>query len=115
MDNILAQSDSAGMWAHRDAEPKCGNKYSNACASSQSSLGSHEEHAEYLTDAGKTARVNLHYINCLGLEQLFEHHPVVRVLACGDTDTVRLQSFPDSRVPEDIIRRSRLLNEPENC
>jgi len=72
----------------------------------------HEEHAEHLADARETTRVDLADIYRLRLEQLLKHHPVVRVLARRDADSVCPERAPDRGVPEDIIRRRGLLNKP---
>ena len=73
----------------------------------------HEEYAEHLADARETTRVYLTDVYRLRLEQLLEHHPVMRVLARRDADSVRLERATDRSVPEDVIRSRRLLNEPE--
>ncbi len=52
------------------------------------------------------------YVDSLRLEQLLEHHTVVRMLASRYADTVRLEGFAYSSVSEDIIWGSRLLDEP---
>ena len=72
----------------------------------------HEEHAEHLADARETTRVDLTDIYRLRLEQLLEHHPVMRVLAGRDANPMCLERTPDRGVPQYIIGCRRLLNEP---
>lgn len=76
------------------------------------SLRGHEEHAEHLADAGQATRVNLADVYRVRLEELFEHYPVMRVLARRNANPMRLQRATDGRVSKDIVRRRRLLNEP---
>jgi len=76
------------------------------------SLCGHEEHAEHLADAGEATRVNLADVYRVRLEELFEHHPVMRVLARRNANPMRLQRATDGCVSKDIVRRRRFLNEP---
>lgn len=95
VDDILAEAYSACMRAHRYAK-----------------LGRHEQDAEDLTHARQPARVDLDHVDRLRLQQLLEDHPVVRVLARRNANPVWLQRLAHRRVPEDIVWRRRLLDEP---
>ena len=75
-------------------------------------LGRHQKDGEDLAHSTETTRVDLTYVDSLGLQELLEGHPVVGVLSGSNTDSVGLQLFPDGSVTESIIRGSRLLNEP---
>ena len=98
MDDILAQAHSACMRAHGDPE-----------------LGRHEQDAQDLAHARKSARIDLAHVDRLRLQELLEHHPVMRVLARRDADPVWLQCFADGRMPEDVVRCRRLFDEPVQC
>ena len=87
----LAQADAAGVRAHRHAE-----------------LGGEQEDGEVLVDATDPARVDLHDVDRLGLEQLLEDDPVLHVLAGRDPD--RTHGVADGAVAEDVVGRRRLLD-----
>jgi hypothetical protein len=76
------------------------------------SLCGHQEHAENLADACEATRVNLADIYRVRLEELFEQNPVMRMLARRNANSMRFQRAADGRVPKDIVRGRRLLNEP---
>jgi len=76
------------------------------------SLCGHEEHAEHLADAGEATRVDLADVYRVRLEELLEHHPVVRVLTRRDADSMLFQRATNGRVPKDVVRRRGLLDEP---
>jgi hypothetical protein len=59
----------------------------------------HEEHAENLADARETTRVDLTDIYRLRLEQLLEHHPIMRMLARRNADSMFLERTPDRSMP----------------
>ena len=75
-------------------------------------LCSHQENTENLAHAGKSAGVNLADVDGLRLQKLFEHHAIVRVLAGSDSNAIGLECLTDSSMPQDIIGRRGLLNEP---
>lgn len=95
MNDMLAQTHTPRMRAHRDAE-----------------LGGHQQNSENLTHTSKADGVYLADIDGFRLEKLLEDHPVVRVFTSGNADAVRFESLPNGSVTENIIRSSRLLNEP---
>jgi hypothetical protein len=72
----------------------------------------HEENTKHLTDARETTRIDLADIYRLCLEQLLKHHPIVRVFARRDANSMCLERAPDRGVPQYIIRSSGLLDEP---
>ena len=74
------------------------------------SLFCHEKHAEHLADASKTTRVDLADVYRVRLEELLEHHPIMRVLARRDADPMRFQPATDGRMSKDIVRRRWLLD-----
>ena len=73
----------------------------------------HEEYAEHLADARETTRIDLADIYRLRLEQLLEHHPIVRMLARRHADRMFLERASDRSVPQYIIWRRRLLDKPK--
>lgn len=76
------------------------------------SLCSHQQHTEDFADPRKSARVNLHDINGLCLQQLLEYHAIVRVFSCGHTDPMRLKSLPYRSMSQDVVGGRGLLDEP---
>jgi hypothetical protein len=97
--NMRAQFDHPGstrVWHYRNGE-----------------FGRQKEDREYLVDTTETASIQLHRIQRFGLQQLLEHNSVVDVFACSNTHTIWLEGSTNARVPEDIIRRCWLLNEPD--
>lgn len=93
--NVFTQTDTSSVRAHGNPE-----------------LSRHQKNGEDLAHSPETTRVNLTYVDRLGLQELLERHPVVGVLSGSNTNPVRLQLFPNRSVTESIIRGSRLLNEP---
>ena len=83
--HILAQSDAAGVRAHRNAI-----------------LRSHQNNRQILIHARHPAAIDLADINRSGLQQLLEHDAVVAVLA-GRNAGWR-DGAPYTRVPKDIVR-----------
>ena len=75
-------------------------------------LSGHKQNAQHFAHACESARVNLAHIDCFGLEQLLEHHPVVRVLPGRDADPVRLQCLANRGMAKDVVRCSGLLDKP---
>ena len=78
------------------------------------SLGSHQQHTQHLTDSCESACINLTNIDRVRLEQLLEHHTVMRMFPSRNTNSVRLECTPDRGMAKSIIWCRRLLNEPEN-
>ena len=86
MNSILAQSHTTGVRADGLAK-----------------LGGHKEHREHLANAGQTAGINLNDIYRVRLEELLEHHPIVRVFARGNAHAVGFQFAPDAGMTEDAV------------
>lgn len=97
MDNILAQTYAACMWAYQHAK-----------------FSGHEQDAEDFRYASQSARVDLRYVDGICLEQLLEHHPIVCMLPRGNTDVEGFESLSDRGMPQDIIWCSWLFDEPTN-
>lgn len=95
MNDIFAQPYTTSMRTNRHTE-----------------LRSHEQNAQDFIDTGKSTTVNLNDIDRVCLQQLFEDHSVVGVFAGSDADSVRLQSFTDGCVTENVVRSRRLLDKP---
>lgn len=95
MDDMLAQTHTPGMGADRDAE-----------------LCRHQQNRENLAHTSEADGVDLANVDGFGLEKLFEDHPVMRMFAGGNANTVRLEGLPDGGVAEDIVWSSWLLDEP---
>jgi hypothetical protein len=95
MNNVFAQAHAPGVRADGDAE-----------------LGGHQQDRENLTHTSEADGIDLADVDGFGLEKLLEDHPVVRVLASCDADTVWLESLSDSSVAEDIVGSSGLFDEP---
>lgn len=95
MDYILAQAYATSVRTHGDAE-----------------LGCHEQDAQHLRDTRQPTRVDLAHIDRLRLQELLEDHAVVCVLARGDADVERLERLAHRGVPEDVVGRRGLLDEP---
>jgi len=66
-------------------------------------LGGHKQHREDLADTGETTGINLNDINCLGLEELLEHHAIMCVFASGNADAVGFEFAPDASMSEDAV------------
>ena len=92
MNSILAQSHTTGVRTYRLAK-----------------LGSHKEHGEHLADASETTRVNLDDIDRVRLEELLEHHAIVRVFACSDADAIRFEFAPDAGMTEDTVVSASIM------
>lgn len=73
-------------------------------------LPGHQQHRDDLVDAGKTAGVDLHVVDRVGLQQLLEQHPVHAVLAGGDADAERAHAIADAAMPQHVIRAGGLLD-----
>ena len=66
-------------------------------------LGGHKEHCEYLADTGESTGINLDNIDCVRLEELLEHHPIMRVFPGGDANTVGCQFPSDAGMAKDTV------------
>ena len=86
MDSILAQSHTTGMRAYRLAK-----------------FGGHKEHREDLANTGETTGINLNDINCVRLEELLEHHAIMRVFASGNADAIGFEFAPDASMTENAV------------
>ena len=71
-------------------------------------LGRHKEHCEYLADTGESTGINLDNIDCVRLEKLLEHHPIMRVFPGGDANTVGRQFPSDASMAKDTIDTRQL-------
>src|SRR5271163_2496085 len=90
---ILAQADTTGVRADRDAE-----------------LCSHQHDGEIFVDAGDSAAIDLADIDGSGLEELLEHDAVVTVFAGGDTCRCRLAA--NAGVTKDVVWAGGLFHPP---
>ena len=96
MNDMFAQTHAPCVGTDRDAE-----------------LGGHQQNRENFTHTGETDRVDLADVDGFGLEKLLEDHPVMRVFAGRDANSIGLESLPDSGMTEDIIWGSGFLDEPD--
>ncbi len=87
----LAEADAAGMRADRHAE-----------------LRGEQQVRDVLVDAAHADGVDLHDGDGIGLQQLLEDHPVLRVLAGGDADGG--DAAGDLGVAEDVVGTGGLLD-----
>jgi hypothetical protein len=87
----LAQADPAGVRADRHPE-----------------LGGQQQVGQVLVHPGDAARVDLHDVDGIGLQQLLEHHPVGDLFAGSDLD--RPDAPADRRGAEDVLRRGGFLH-----
>src|SRR5260370_1374648 len=87
----LTQTDTTSVWAHGDAK-----------------LSGQQQVRDILVDAGYSSRVDLENVDGLGLQKLFEHHPVLHDFSSRDLDWS--DSPPDRGMPEDIVCAGGLLD-----
>lgn len=99
------------MWTNRDTKPTFVST-KNTLGQGWFLLGCHEQHAQNFTDASETTGINLNDIYRVGLQKLFKHHAVMRVLSSCNTDSVGFECFANSCVSQNIIRSRGLFDKP---
>jgi hypothetical protein len=114
MDSILAQTDTARMRAHGDAEPTAPTNQTEGLHENNSAvlLRCHQQNAQHLTHARKPTRVDLYYVDRLGLQELFEYHSIMGVFPRSNANPIRFESLANGSMAKDVVRRSRLFNKP---
>jgi len=80
----LAQANTTRVWVHTDPE-----------------FGRHEQNGQVLVHTPYSGGVDLHEIHGFCLQQLFEYHAILSVLACRDGH--RSDAAADGRVPQNVI------------
>ena len=76
-------------------------------------LVGHEKNAQDLTDTCQSTRIDLTNVYCLSLEELFEDHPIMRVLSRSYTNFIRFESSTNGSMAKNIVRCGWLLNKPK--
>src|SRR5207249_9434499 len=89
--HVLAKTDAARVWAHRNAE-----------------LGGEEEHRQHLVHTAQAAAIDLTESDRPRLHQLLEDDAVLTLLSGRDAD--RRDRARNRGVPEDVVGARRLLD-----
>ena len=78
-------------------------------------LVSHEKNTQDLTDTCQSTRIDLTYVYCLSLEELFKDHPIMCVLSRSYTNFIRFESSTNGSMAKNIVRCCWLLDKPKQA